>query len=252
MKQKAIHVYRGDYVESKHAVHIAVVDWTGKLIAYYGDPHRLTFARSSMKPFQAVPVVRTGSMEGFSLTERELSLFCASHIGEPYHRETVFEVLEKIGLEEKDLQCGTHIPRHRESYEQLIQAGGELTPVFSNCSGKHSGMLAGVVKQKMDVATYREIEHPYQQQILDIISSVGDYERENIAMYVDGCGVPVLRLPLLIFDLLYSRVGRTEDWTGGSEGLQGALSRGREAIKTYSEMVAGTKQFYKNLMTGFS
>src|SRR5690625_6424394 len=252
MKQKAIHVYRGDYVESKHDVHIAVVDGTGKLIAYYGDPHRLTFARSSMKPFQAVPVVRTGSMEGFSLTERELSLFCASHIGEPYHRETVFEVLEKIGLEEKDLQCGTHIPRHMESYEQLIQDGGELTPVFSNCSGKHSGMLAGVVKQEMDVSTYRDIEHPYQQQILDVISNVSDYERENIAMSVDGCGVPVHRLPLHKVALLYSRLARPEDWKGGSKELQRALSRVREAMTTYPEMVAGTKQFDTDLMTAFS
>src|SRR5690625_926411 len=132
MEQKAICVYRGDYIESKHDVHIAVVDGRGNLVASYGDHERLTFARSSMKPFQAIPVVQTGAMEKFSLTERELSLFCASHIGEPYHRETVFKVLDKIGLEEKDLQCGTHIPRHTESYKQLIQEDRKSTRLNSS------------------------------------------------------------------------------------------------------------------------
>lgn len=89
---KPVKVYRGDYIESTHDVHIAVVSAKGNLLAYYGDANRLTFARSSMKPFQALLVVESGAMETFGLTERELSLFCASHSGEPFHRQTVAEV----------------------------------------------------------------------------------------------------------------------------------------------------------------
>src|SRR5690625_1329999 len=249
---KPIKVYRGDYVESTHDIHIAVVKSNGQLLAYYGDSHRLTFARSSMKPLQAIPTVESGAVDTYGIHDKQLSLFCASHSGEPFHREAVMQVLEKLNLQEEHLQCGTHVPRHMDSYHQLIRQGGELTPVFSNCSGKHSGMLAGVVKQEMDVSTYRDIEHPYQQQILDVISNVSDYEREKIAMSVDGCGVPVHRLPLHKVALLYSRLARPEDWTGGSEGLQAALSRVREAMTTYPEMVAGTKQFDTDLMTAFS
>ncbi|MGI6187925.1 MAG: asparaginase, partial [Brevibacillus sp.] len=50
-------VYRGEIVESSHLGHVAVVDAQGTLLYWYGDPHRLTFARSSMKPIQAIPVV---------------------------------------------------------------------------------------------------------------------------------------------------------------------------------------------------
>src|SRR5699024_8533848 len=73
----------------------------------------------------------------------ELSLFCASHSGEPFHRQTVAEVLEKINLSVEDLQCVTHVPRDRERYHEHIKSDGELTHFYSNCSGKHAGMLAG-------------------------------------------------------------------------------------------------------------
>lgn len=252
MEQKPIQVYRGNYIESSHEVHIAVVNIEGELIAYYGDPNRLTFARSSMKPFQAIPAVKSGAMEKFSLTERELSLFCASHIGEPYHRKTVLKILEKIGLTEEHLQCGTHIPRHMESYQELLRRGEELTPVYSNCSGKHSGMLAGVVMKQLDVNTYREIEHPYQQLILQVIEFISEYDRENIGISVDGCGVPVHRMPLYHIALLYSRLAKPEQWKTESEETKKALKKIRDAMTTYPEMVAGTKQFDTDLMKAFT
>lgn len=251
MEQKPIQVYRGNYIESGHDIHIAVVNTEGELVAYYGDPNRLTFARSSMKPYQAVPIVQSGAMEEYNLTERELSLFCASHIGEPYHRETVLEILGKIGLKEDHLQCGSHIPRHQESYDELIRTGKELSPVFSNCSGKHSGMLAGVTKQKMEVSTYRDITHPYQQQILHILEEVAEYDSEKIGISVDGCGVPVHRMPLFKVALLYSRLAKVQDWKLDNPDLKQAIERIRVAMTTYPEMVAGSEQFDTDLMSVF-
>ncbi|HLS06930.1 MAG TPA: asparaginase [Bacillota bacterium] len=249
---KPIKVYRGDYVESTHDIHIAVVKSNGQLLAYYGDSHRLTFARSSMKPLQAIPTVESGAVDTYGIHDKQLSLFCASHSGEPFHREAVMQVLEKLNLQEEHLQCGTHVPRHTDSYHQLIRQGGELTPVFSNCSGKHSGMLAGSVKQKMDVASYRELSHPYQQQILDVIADVTGYERESIATSVDGCGVPVHRVPLYNIALSFSRLAKSADWTDGSRERKEALTRIRKAMIAYPEMVAGTNEFDTDLMKTFA
>ncbi|MEH7334486.1 asparaginase [Neobacillus drentensis] len=64
--EKPILVYRGEHLESTHDLHIAVVDNEGKLLYSYGNPSRLTFPRSSMKPFQAVPLVETGAAERFN------------------------------------------------------------------------------------------------------------------------------------------------------------------------------------------
>src|SRR5690625_194868 len=243
-----VKVYRGDYIESTHQIHIVIVDGEGQLLAYYGNPHRLTFARSSMKPFQAIPVVESGALETYDILPQELSLFCASHSGESFHRETVFQVLEKLNLAEKHLQCGTHIPRDIESYQRLIRSGGELSEVYSNCSGKHSGMLAGVLRQNMDISNYRDLTHPYQQQIIDVISDVLDYDRDKIATSVDGCGVPVHRLPLFNLALGFSRLAKPDGWTTGSAKRRQALVDIRDAMVTHPEMVAGTNEFDTDLM----
>lgn len=247
----AIQVFRGDYVESTHDIHIAVVNHEGALLAYYGDPHRLTFARSSMKPFQALPVVQSGAMEAYHISEKELSLFCASHNGEPFHRESVADVLEKINLKETDLQCGTHIPRDMDSYHKLIKEGGELTSYYSNCSGKHAGMLAGSVIQEMDINTYRALSHPYQQQIINAIAKVSSYDKERIATSVDGCGVPVHRLPLTNLALAFSRLALPEKWEEDRADLKTSLARVRDAMTAYPEMVAGTDRFDTDLMIAF-
>src|SRR5699024_8313771 len=120
-----------------HAVHIAVVNHKGERLYKLGDPDRPTFARSALKPFQAVPIVETGAAAEFSFAEKDLALACASHSGESFHRSRVCSILEKIHLPEHALQCGTHIPRDRKGYEEHIRKGGTLTPAFSNCSGKH-------------------------------------------------------------------------------------------------------------------
>lgn len=246
-----IKVYRGDFVESTHNVHIAVVRANGNLIAYYGDPFRQTFARSSMKPFQAISVVESGAIEKYHIEDRELSLFCASHSGEPYHREAVSNVLQKIQLEVKDLQCGTHIPKDLDSYKQLIKENQELTPLYSNCSGKHSGMLAACVMQGFDVASYREVSHPYQQQIIDNIANIIGYARDKIKTSVDGCGVPVHRLPLYYTALGFARLAAPEQWEQGSEKRKTSLRRVRHAMTSYPEMVAGTKRYDTDLMRVF-
>lgn len=243
---KPILVYRGENLESTHDVHIAVVNNEGKLLYSYGNPKRLTFPRSSMKPFQAVPLIETGAADYFQYSPAELSLSCASHSGEQIHREAVLHILDKIGLNEEALQCGTHIPRDIESYKQLIRDGKDLTPVFSNCSGKHSGMLATAVHMKEDVSTYREVHHPLQQRILDVIEDVCNIPKEEIQLSVDGCGVPVHRLPLFHAALGFARLAKPNE----SLALKRAatLETIRNAMIQHPEMVGGTDRFDTDLM----
>lgn len=248
---KPIHVYRGNYIESTHDIHAAVVSAKGDLLAYYGDPHRLTFARSSMKPFQALPVVESGALEAYDITEKEVALFCASHSGEAIHRDAVASVLEKVNLSGDRLQCGTHIPKDIESYKELIRSGGELTPFYSNCSGKHSGMLTGCVYQGMDVDAYRELLHPYQQQIIEYIAEVSDYPKEKIKTAVDGCGVPVHRMPLEHLAMAFGRLASPGKWREGASYHKQAFGRIRDAMVHYPEMIAGTNQFDTDLMRAF-
>ena len=79
--QPLVEVTRGSIVESVHFGALVVVDATGQVLASWGDPQSITFLRSSAKPLQALPFVEMGGVEHFNLTDKELAVMCASHIG---------------------------------------------------------------------------------------------------------------------------------------------------------------------------
>jgi L-asparaginase II len=267
-------VYRGEYLESAHQVHVAVVDHEGNLLYACGDPDRPTFARSAMKPLQAVPVIETGAADAFGFGPEHVALCCASHSGEPLQRERVLAMLGAAGLTEEYLQCGTHVPRHTESYHELVRAGKPLTPVYCNCSGKHAGMLVTAVHMNEDPRTYDKPEHPVQQRILDAISRYCDVPAERIETATDGCGVPVHRLPLRAIALGYARlaawsgagraaayedaaVGENADRFGNPPGSRSAAVKGRaaraitSAMTAHPDMVAGRNRLDTDLMRAF-
>ncbi|TLS38633.1 asparaginase [Pseudalkalibacillus caeni] len=245
----SVEIYRGNHLESTHQAHIAVVNYKGELLYSHGDPYRLTFPRSSMKPFQAIPLIETGTADFFNYHNADISVSCASHSGEPFHRSRVSDILARIGLQENDLQCGTHIPRDHDSYIKLIKSGKELTPLYSNCSGKHSGMLATAVKMGEDYESYREPNHPVQRRIMKAISETCNIPEEKIQISVDGCGVPVHRLPLYNAALGFSRLAAHT--TIDDSRRQETLKRIKEAMTEYPEMVAGTDRFDTDLMRTF-
>src|SRR3972149_662147 len=92
-----VELRRGTVVESRHHVHVAVVDGEGTLVAHTGDPDFVTFWRSAAKPFQAMPLVEDGAARRFGLTREALALVCASHSSEPGQVARARELLQKIG-----------------------------------------------------------------------------------------------------------------------------------------------------------
>ncbi|MBL5768594.1 asparaginase [Heyndrickxia sporothermodurans] len=240
-----VQVFRGDLVESIHKGHIAVVDYKGRLHKYEGDPYRKVFARSSMKPLQAIPVVETGTADHFEFDDADLSLCCASHNAEKQHTERVLSILKRAGLDDHSLKCGTHPLRREDVFKELILEGKEVTPLYNNCSGKHSGMIATAKYMNEPVESYFELSHPVQQRILHTISEMADYPVKDIELGVDGCGVPVHALPLERIAYAYARMTRPErlDEQRGS-----AVKRITSAMMSAPEMVGGTDRFCTNFM----
>lgn len=242
-------VYRGQYVESTHTIHIAVVNKEGKLLYFYGNPHRLTFPRSAMKPFQAIPLLETGAKKSWNYSAQDLALSCASHTGEEFHRKHVLDILKRIGLNEEALQCGTHTPWNIRSYKKLLQEGEDVTPAYHNCSGKHSSMLTTAVHMQEDIHTYRNINHPVQQRILAVIADICETPKESIGLSVDGCGVPVHQLSLDKAALGYAKLAKPEGIVEGNR--REFLLEIRNAMMKYPEMVAGTNRFDTDIMKAY-
>ena len=218
---------RGGWVETVHEVHVAVVDAAGGHVAQTGDSQLVTFWRSAAKPFQAVPLVEDGVAERFGLTSEELALVCASHSSEPGQVARVRELLGKIGCSERDLLCGPHAPLSDRVAQDYHTRGVRLTAVYSNCSGKHAGMLALARHHGWPTEFYTRLEHPVQQRCLAEVSRWTDVPAAEIKTAVDGCGVACFGLPLKNMALAYARLGEDPG------------SRIVEAMVRHPELIAG-------------
>lgn len=238
-------VTRGGVVESRHWGHIAVVDKDGRLVAAAGDPEHVTFMRSAAKPVQALPLVESGAAERFGLSAAELALCCASHSGAEHHRATVLAMLGRAGLSEDQLWCGPHRPGDSASAAALVREGREPTPVYSNCSGKHTGMLLTCLHEQWPVHDYYEPGHPLQQRILAALAELASIPADQIRLGVDGCGVPSFALPLARMAQAFARFA---DPAGLAPARAAAASRLAAAMAAHPDMVAGTGRFNTVLM----
>ena len=187
---------RGDLVESTHFGHIAVVDARDRLAAFYGDPETTAFLRSSAKPFQALPFVERGGVEHFGFSEAELALACASHEGSLMHVDAVEAMQARAGIEEAQLQCGSHLPSDPERFRYFAASGEKPGSNYNNCSGKHTAMLAAARMRGLPVENYLDPGHPIQQEILAAFAAMCGLDPAEVKLGIDGCSAPNFAVPL--------------------------------------------------------
>lgn len=236
---------RANTVETIHYGAVVVVDSTGRLSAWQGDPQRITYMRSSAKPLQALPFIEIGGDQTYHLTSREIAIICASHDGTDMHVEVIRSIQTKADIDEGDLLCGTHDPMHKPTAEAL-KARTELpTPNRHNCSGKHSGMLAYARMLGLPIADYINPDHPIQENILTAISEMCSIPKEKIALGIDGCSAPVFAMPLYHAAWGYARLSDPR-WLPPERAA--ACRRITSAMIAHPEMVGGEGRFDTRLM----
>jgi len=243
--QPILELIRGRVVESSHFGSIAVVDSTGKLLHSYGDPYTVAFLRSSAKPFQALPFVERGGAEHFNLTQKELSISCASHETAQMHLDTVGELQAKIGIQENDLQCGAHLPGDAFMLRMVIQKNITPTPNFNNCSGKHTAMLAHAKMRGLPLENYLDLTHPIQQDILITFSEMCGIEKEKVELGVDGCSAPNFAVPLFNAALGMARLCDPQVLV---EARATACRKITAAMTSHPEMISNYGEFDCELM----
>ena len=210
-----------------------------------GDPEGYTYIRSSAKPFQAIPLLRSGAADELGFTDEEIAVICASHSGEERHLSLVRSILEKAGLSEESLQNGPHPPFYALAARRLARNGETPSSIHGNCSGKHAGMIALCVHEGWTVEDYRKPEHPAQRRILETVTEICGMDRDELLLGGDGCGVPSFAMPLHNLATGFARLATDE---GLSTGLAEACERVRRAMKNNPYLVAGTGRFDTNLM----
>jgi L-asparaginase II len=238
-------VIRGDTIESAHRGHLLVTDGRGETVLSVGDPNAVTFFRSASKPFQALPCITSGAADAFGYSDEEIALACASHSGEPRHVRIAGLMLERIGLNEAHLHCGTHLPFSEKESERMLRAGEYATQLHNNCSGKHAAMLALAKHIDADINTYEMIENPVQQAILDAVASLCEIPHVKIKLGIDGCVVPNFAMPLSAMARGFANLISPDAL---DEKTRQACERIVTAFTTFPELIGGSDRLDTMLM----
>lgn len=231
-----IELSRGGTLECLHFGAVAVVNTRGQMVAQAGDPHWLTFSRSTLKALQALPFMQSEGPQQFGFTQAQTALLCASHNGEDMHVQAAQGMLEKAGLNYKALRCGCHVPGLFTLLDRAPPSDLAFDERHNNCSGKHAGFLAYCVQHGLSLDDYIDPAHPLQAAIRrDVARAVG-LQPEDMPMGIDGCSAPNYALPLSKLAYGYARLagGARDSEFGASFGLLG------EAMTSHPEMVSGT------------
>jgi L-asparaginase II len=241
----AVEVWRGDMVESRHRAAVAVVDARGRLAERLGDVSRPVYGRSAIKPIQALSLIESGAADRYGLGPAEIALACASHNGEPRHVGLVAAWLARIGLGVADLECGPQVPYAEAAAAALRRAGDPPSALHNNCSGKHAGFLSTARHFGEPTAGYIRRSHPVQRRVEATLSAMTGQPLAEAPHGIDGCGIPVIGIPLEALALAMARIADPADLpTARAE----AVLRIRKAIAADPFLTAGTGRFGTQLM----
>jgi L-asparaginase II len=242
-----VELLRNGLDESVHRGAIVISGPDGKVLQSLGHPAMPTFLRSTAKPLQALPVITSGAADAFNLNSAELAIMCGSLNGEDFQVDTLKNILERAGLDSGLLLCGIHRPSHAPTARELAQRGEEPTVLHNNCAGKHIAMLLLCKHLGFPLEGYDQPGHPVQKLILATVADLCRYPAEQIGLGVDGCGVPVFRVPLFALAGSYARLAAPRQ-AGLPEETAAAVERLMAACLEHPGMIAGTDRLCTRLM----
>lgn len=226
-------VVRSGFVEGRHRGTVVALAADGTRALTRGDVDATLLPRSCSKPLQALAMVRAG----LDLDGELLALACASHSGEPFHRDGVRRILAGVGLEESALQNPPGWPLADSAQEAAVRAGEQPSVLAMNCSGKHAAMLATCVVNGWPRQDYLSPEHPLQRLIAETLVELTGVPVAHVA--VDGCGAPLLSTTL-------AGLARAFAVLASSDRAEEA--RIAAAIRTHPEWVSGTTRDERTLI----
>lgn len=216
---------REGIVESTHRVQAVACDGRGRVLSVAGNPETATFIRSALKPFQALAVTTTGTLERYNLNDRDLAIICSSHQGTIEQVRQVFNILWRSDVDPCALQCPT--------------PPGKQSPLQYNCSGKHAGMLAVCQQRQWPLNNYLQYNHPVQKLVLSQVAELMRMPGEELIRAHDDCGAPTYFVQLRQIASLYAQL---------ASGDNLAMERIVRAMTHHPVMVAGEGAFDTELM----
>ena len=187
MTKITTYISRGNIVESIHEAKCIILDNDFKSIFSTNHDKDLTFPRSAIKIFQALPFIISKAHEKFNLSQKQIAISCASHCGELEHIRVLEQWLKKTQINHHMLKCGIHNPLNINYSNKLLLSGNKPSQLHNNCAGKHLGMLSACLMNNMTLSNYVDLTHPHQIRIRKILEFFTNSKIYNKQKGIDFC-----------------------------------------------------------------
>jgi L-asparaginase len=216
---------REGIIESRHIVQAVVSDDRGRVLSVAGNAETAAFVRSALKPFQALAITSTGTLERYGLSDKDLAIITSSHKGSMEQVRQVFNILWRADIDINALHCP--IPQ------------GKSSALEYNCSGKHAGMLAVCQQRHWPLTNYLDRKHPVQQLIITKVAELLRMPAAEFLTAHDDCGAPTYLMQLSQMASLYAVLASSNSVD---------MERIVRAMNHHPTMVAGVGEFDTELM----
>jgi L-asparaginase II len=235
---------RNGVVESVHRGDIVEVDAAGRMVRLLGDPDRLVYLRSTVKPHGLVALLRAGGQLEFDLTSEEIAVMASSHSGEDLHVRTIQAMYRRVGISQSMLACGVEgMPIDALTAARLARDGERPGPLRHMCSGQHSAMILLAKLGGWELETYWQGDHPAQLAYRDGVAAAYAVPAATIRTGIDGCGLLTYALPLREVARAYAILADPSALPEADP--RNALARHlvtiRDAMMAHPELVAGNR-----------
>jgi L-asparaginase II len=185
-----VEMARGGFVESFHRGIVVETSAEGELRFALGDHQRLIYPRSLIKPLHAIPLITSGAAARFGLGREEVALAASSHLARVEQLVLLKRWINRVGLREDQLECGTHRPFDGAVADALVVAGERPSEIHNNNSGRHLAILTIAKHCGYPLANYREFQHPVQSLIREAVHKFLNWNYSAESCVTDECGLP--------------------------------------------------------------
>lgn len=192
------------------------------------------YLRSTAKPLQCLPTLGLWPPDTF--VPQEIALFCASHTGKRFHLHTLNDLMDRMGVSPSDLTCG---PPPERPHRRMLDAR------YHPCSGNHLALLLAARRLPESGFSTTELQHPVQQQILEIVAQSAHVTPPEIEIGIDGCGIPTFGLPLCRIAQVFLSLVHPARFP---ESFRSACQTVVRSMTSYPEYVAGPRRLTTDIM----
>jgi len=235
---------RNGVVESVHRGDIVEVDATGHMLRVIGDPDRVSYLRSTVKPFGLLALLGAGGQREFDLSSEEIAVMASSHSGEDVHVRTIQAMYRRIGVPQSVLICGSDAtPLDALTAARLARDGERPSQVRHMCSGQHSVFVLLAKLGGWELETYWQPEHSAQVAYAEAVAAMFDVAPRALRTGIDGCGVLTYAFPLRDIAKAYAALADPTVIPENDRraGLARHLEVVRDAMMAHPELVGGTR-----------